>query len=306
MTPQTSTSGAGYRGRFAPSPTGPLHFGSLVAAVGSFLEARCRGGEWLVRIEDLDPPREVPGAADQILRTLEAYGLHWDGEVVYQSGRSEVYEAALARLAALDAVYPCGCSRREIAEASAPRGMYPGTCRGGLPPGRRPRATRVRVGATVAGFRDRLHGTVVQDLGAAVGDFVVVRADGLTAYQLAVVVDDAAQQISAVVRGSDLLDSTGRQLLLQRLLDLPSLEYAHLPVVTNSAGEKLSKQTGAQPLQSRDAPAQLKRALEFLGHCPPAELRGADVGAVLEWALECWRLDDVPRGRPRPASGGDR
>jgi glutamyl-Q tRNA(Asp) synthetase len=244
---------ARYRGRFAPSPTGPLHFGSLVAAVGSFLEARSRGGEWLVRVEDLDPPREAAGAADLILRTLEAYGLHWDGELVFQSSRGELYQAALARLIETGAVYPCACSRREIGEASTMAGIYPGTCREGLPPGRPARAMRLRVGSRAVHFLDGVQGSVEQYLDTQVGDFVIQRADGLIAYQLAVVVDDAAQGVNAVVRGSDLLESTGRQMLLQRLLGLPPVDYVHLPVATDAVGAKLSKQTGASPLDERDA-----------------------------------------------------
>ncbi|MFO7190526.1 MAG: tRNA glutamyl-Q(34) synthetase GluQRS, partial [Pseudomonadota bacterium] len=198
-----------YRGRFAPSPTGPLHFGSLVAAVASFVDARAQGGSWLVRMEDLDPPRVVPGAADDILRTLEAFGLHWDETVVYQSARHAAYEAALQRLEARGAIFPCACTRKEIADSAlGPDGtpIYPGTCRNGLPPGKTGRAIRVRVDDAVIRFVDRLQGEVVQELARSVGDFVVRRADGVYAYQLAVVVDDAWQGVTDVVRGADLLD----------------------------------------------------------------------------------------------------
>ncbi|MDH3513872.1 MAG: tRNA glutamyl-Q(34) synthetase GluQRS, partial [Gammaproteobacteria bacterium] len=240
-----------YRGRFAPSPTGPLHFGSLVAAVGSFLQAKSRGGEWLVRMEDLDPPREAPGAAADILRTLEAFGLHWDGEVLYQSRRHDVYQASLEKLKARNEIYPCACSRREIADSSVggvDGPVYPGTCRNGIAPGRAPRAWRVKVDGQQVEFLDAVQGKLARDLAVDFGDFVVRRADGFFAYQLAVVVDDAAQGITEIVRGADLIESTPRQIHLQRLLNLPMPDYLHLPVVLNEKGEKLSKQTNAAPL----------------------------------------------------------
>ncbi|HSD41782.1 MAG TPA: tRNA glutamyl-Q(34) synthetase GluQRS, partial [Burkholderiales bacterium] len=213
-----SSSQPRYRGRFAPSPSGPLHFGSLVAALGSYLDARMHAGEWLVRMEDLDPPREAPGAADEILRTLESLGLEWDGGVMRQSTRSDAYRSALAQLDKTGATYPCACTRAEISD-SAVGGtdgslVYPGTCRNGLPAGRTRRATRVRVGEAVIDFEDAVRGPQRQPLADVVGDFVLLRADGLFAYQLAVVVDDAAQGITDVVRGADLLDSTPRQILL--------------------------------------------------------------------------------------------
>ncbi|MGC1518608.1 MAG: tRNA glutamyl-Q(34) synthetase GluQRS, partial [Azonexus sp.] len=212
---------SGYRGRFAPSPTGPLHFGSLVAAVGSYLDARSIGGEWLVRREDLDTPRNVPGAADDILKTLEAFGFEWDGAVLWQSRRFAAYGAALEQLKAAGLAYGCACSRKEIAD-SAPRpavdgGLaYPGTCRNGLPYGRAVRAWRLRVSDAETSFADRLQGRQAQNLERDVGDFVLLRADGLYAYQLAVAVDDEFQGISDVVRGADLIASTPRQIWLQR------------------------------------------------------------------------------------------
>lgn len=292
-----------YRGRFAPSPTGPLHFGSLVAAVGSFLEARSRGGEWLVRMEDIDLPRCVPGAADDILRTLDAFGLHWDGEVMVQSGRDEAYRAALAEMENLGGVYPCACTRKEIAD-SAISGIdgpvYPGICRAGVPEGRVPRAMRVRTDATPVGFDDALQGRISQILATEVGDFVIRRADGLFAYQLAVVVDDAEQSITHVVRGADLLDSTPRQIYLQKLLGLPTPAYLHLPVAVNERGEKLSKQTLA-PAASRINPvAQLCEVLEFLNQAPPEELQEADLGSFWEWAVAHWRADRVQAVRAGP------
>ena len=251
-----------YTGRFAPSPTGPLHFGSLVAALASWLDARAAGGRWLVRIEDLDAPREQPGAASEILRSLERLGLDWDGEVLYQSRRSSYYREALDLLRR--ETYWCGCTRSEIADSSlelAADGakIYPGTCRSGLPPGKNPRALRVRASGLVE-FEDRLQGMQTQLLEREVGDFALLRADGRYAYQLAVVVDDAAQGVSDVVRGADLLDSTARQMHLQRLLGQPTPRYLHLPVAINAAGEKLSKQTGAQ-----SAGSSIREALAFLG-----------------------------------------
>ncbi len=293
-----------YRGRFAPSPTGPLHFGSLVAAVGSYLEARSRGGEWLVRMEDLDLPREAPGAADAILRTLEAYGFEWDGEVLYQSGRDAAYAAALARLEQSRSVFPCSCTRREIADSALTlkgEPVYPGTCRRGLHLGRAARAIRVCVDQAVIAFDDALQGRVEQDLAREVGDFVVRRADGLFAYQLAVVVDDAEQDITDVVRGADLLASTPRQIHLQHLLGCATPRYLHLPVAINRNGEKLSKQTLAEPLVITHAAAQLLRALRFLGHEPPAELSAAGTADIWNWVLRNWRTDNIPRRRSIPS-----
>lgn len=289
---------APYRGRFAPSPTGPLHFGSLVAALGSCLDARSQGGEWLLRMEDIDVPRIVPGAADAILRTLEAFGFEWDGEVLWQSCRLDAYAAALEALKERGLSYACGCSRREIADSARNAAIdgglaYPGTCRGGLAPGRSPRAWRLRVGGGETAFVDRLQGRVVQHLECDVGDFVLLRADGLFAYQLAVVVDDAWQGITDVVRGADLMASTPRQIRLQHCLGLPMPRYAHLPVVTNAAGEKLSKQTLAPAVDV--AGRELVRALAFLGQAPPAELGAAGCREVWGWALANWDFGRIPR-----------
>jgi glutamyl-Q tRNA(Asp) synthetase len=287
-----------YRGRFAPSPTGPLHFGSLIAAVGSYLDARASGGAWLVRIEDLDRPREAEGAAKEILRTLEAYGFEWDEEVVRQSNRGPIYEAALERLQRDGAVFPCACTRREISDSNlggAREPVYPGTCRNGAPPDRPARSVRIRVDGTPLGFTDRVQGRVEQNLADEVGDFVVRRADGLFAYQLAVVADDFEQGITDVVRGADLLASTPRQILLQRRLGYPLPRYAHLPVAVNPEGEKLSKQTLAAPLSAADGPSQLSRALAFLGQEPPKVLRGASIADVWAWAHPAWRIERVPR-----------
>jgi glutamyl-Q tRNA(Asp) synthetase len=316
-----------YRGRFAPSPTGPLHFGSLVAAAGSYLAAKSRGGEWLLRMEDLDPPREQAGAADAILRTLEACGLHWDGAVMYQSRRGAAYAAALARLQAQGLVYPCACTRREIADShlnfarsahdtpfahASGRGgggegpgdaarVYPGTCRNGIAPGKTPRAWRLRVDDTPVSFQDALQGKQGQDLAAEVGDFVLLRADGLYAYQLAVVVDDAEQGISDVVRGADLLNSTPRQIYLQHLLGLPTPRYLHLPAAVNADGEKLSKQTLAPPVDARDPLPALVQVMEFLGQAPPQQLRRATVAEFWKWALANWKTERIARRPGLPA-----
>jgi glutamyl-Q tRNA(Asp) synthetase len=262
-----------YRGRFAPSPTGPLHMGSLVAALASFLDARAHRGAWLVRIEDVDGPRSVPGAAEDILATLARFGMHSDEPPVWQSRRDAAYEDAFARLTAAGFIYPCGCTRREIADslvhahARHATLAYPGTCRNGLR-GRPARAWRLRVPdgehARIV-FSDRWQGEQSQDLATEVGDFVLKRADGQWAYQLAVVVDDADSGITHVVRGEDLLDSTARQIYLQQGLGVPTPAYLHLPVVMSESGEKLSKQTGATALD-RDAPlAALMAAARHLG-----------------------------------------
>lgn len=258
---------AEYIGRFAPSPTGPLHFGSLVAALASYLAARSAGGKWLLRMEDLDKPREQPGAADDILRALDKLGLEWDGPVIYQSTRLERYRAVLDDLARRGFAYPCACTRRELEDSALAidgSRIYPGTCRRGLAPGKAARSVRVRTHGAPIGFADAVQGWLEQRVEIEVGDFVLLRADGITAYQLAVVVDDLDQGITDVVRGADLLDSTARQIHLQRLLGARTPRYAHVPVVVNAAGEKLSKQTGAQPLDLSDPQAELARVRRFL------------------------------------------
>lgn len=256
-------------GRFAPSPTGPLHLGSLVAAVGSWLYARVEGGRWLVRMEDIDTPRVVAGSAEEILGALQRYGLEWDGEVVWQSRRTALYETALSELRAKGLVYDCACSRAELARtASAPLGrepVYPGTCRNGLAAGKVARAIRFRVPDEPIAFDDLVRGRVEEDIG---GDFVVRRADGLFAYQLAVVVDDAEQGVTQVVRGADLLPSTPRQIALQRALGYETPVYGHLPLVVNPDGSKLGKRDGALPLPTLDenrVRETLTIALQHLG-----------------------------------------
>lgn len=266
-----------YRGRFAPSPTGPLHFGSLIAAAGSWLDARRAGGQWLVRIEDIDELRNVPGADTLILKTLEAYALEWDEEVVWQTRRHDLYAAAIRQLG--PRAFPCGCTRKEAGD------RYPGTCRAGLPPGREARTIRLRVENEPIEFTDRRLGQFTENLVETCGDFILRRADGLYAYQLAVVVDDADQRITDVVRGADLLDSTARQIYLQRQLGVPTPRYLHLPLATNAEGVKLSKQTHAPPVDPAGDPATLHRALEFLGLAPPPELREAPCRTQLAWAI---------------------
>ena len=296
------TPGLSYCGRFAPSPTGPLHFGSLLAAAGSYLDARSRDGRWLVRMEDLDPPREMPGAAAGILHTLEAYGFEWDGPVLHQSSRHDAYEAALEQLRQSGMCYPCGCTRKEIADSALPGiegPVYPGTCRDGLH-GREARAWRMLTDNRETAFEDRLQGRQSQHLARDTGDFVLKRADGFYAYQLAVVIDDAVQGVTDVVRGADLLDSTPRQIWLQQALQLPVPRYLHLPVMVNAAGEKLSKQTLAPALRTERTGPALWQALAVLGQQPPADLRNATPRELWSWALAHWNTDRLPRRRSIP------
>ena len=273
-----------YIGRFAPSPTGPLHFGSLVAAVASYCDARHNQGKWLLRMEDLDKPREMAGAADDILRTLQGFGFEWDGEVIYQSQRSDIYQAALQKLQKLKLVYPCSCSRKEIADSSIlmgiegaiyPRLCYPQCFLKYVEHTSTHAAYRAVVLDKNIRFLDAIQGEIVQNLVRDIGDFIIKRADGLFAYQLAVVVDDAEQNITHIVRGADLLGSTPRQIYLQQLLGLTTPNYAHVPVAVNAQGEKLSKQTLAQPISINAAAQQLFNALSFLGQNPPKELQNA-------------------------------
>ncbi len=277
-----------YRGRFAPSPSGALHFGSLVAAVGSYLDAKYQQGQWLVRMEDLDTPRNVVGAADDILRTLERYGLHWDASVVYQSQRIALYQAALEALQQHNLVYPCTCSRKTIAAYNGER-VYHGHCRQHSADLHHAHAWRLSVNQVQILFTDRLQGEQSQLLADEVGDFVLKRMDGIFAYQLAVVVDDAAQQISHVVRGADLLDSTPRQLYLQQQLNLPTPQYLHLPIAVNAQGEKLSKQTLATPINSADPVAMLHQVLIFLRQSPPTDLATTSLNELWSWAIPHWQ-----------------
>lgn len=284
-----------YIGRFAPSPTGPLHAGSLVAAMASYLDARAHHGRWLLRMEDIDEPRSVAGSAESIRHTLAIMGMQWDGEVILQSQRKAFYEAAFGRLR--QHVYPCGCSRKEIADsrisiAHDGAAIYPGTCRSGLATGKLMRAWRLRVPDPEASegmivFNDRWRGLVKENLSVSTGDFVLKRADGFWSYQLAVVVDDAEQGVTDVVRGADLLDSTPRQIYLQQLLGLPTPRYLHVPVVTTTAGEKLSKQTGAKPLNLSNPLEELTRAALRLDLSLPAAA-GEHLATFWEQATIAW------------------
>tara|TARA_B110000483_G_scaffold4370_1_gene5129 strand:- start:2562 stop:3464 length:903 start_codon:yes stop_codon:yes gene_type:complete len=282
-----------YVGRFAPSPTGPLHFGSLVAAVASFIQARSKNGRWLLRIEDIDPPREQPGATESIIRALEHYGFQWDGSVAYQSANHEAHENALQSLINQSLAYPCKCSRRDLADAKrGPLGIvYPGTCRGSEDS--IAAAIRLRTNDAEIGFQDVLQGHLTQRLESESGDFVIRRRDGLTAYHLAVVVDDEIQGITEVVRGIDLLDSTPRQIWLQRLLQYQTPNYVHIPVITHTDGSKLSKLTGATGISLNSAAKTLCAALSVLGQNPPRELVHASISDVWSWASESWQIEQL-------------
>ncbi len=282
---------APYIGRFAPSPTGPLHFGSLVAAVASYLQARSRQGQWLLRIDDIDPPREQSGASDSILKSLDVYGFEWDGDVIFQSNSLDEHLAALKSLIDRGLAYPCACSRRDLADA--PRGplgpIYPGICRSGCDAPEA--AIRLRTDDRAVTFDDALQGLQTQHLERESGDFVIRRRDGLIAYHLAVVVDDALEGITEVVRGMDLMDSTPRQIWLQQQLGYATPGYAHIPVITHPNGDKLSKLTGAAGIPGDQAPRVLNAALLALRQEPPADLGRCALGEVWHWAIENWRLD---------------
>lgn len=292
---EISSNNRTYRGRFAPSPTGPLHFGSLVCAVASYLQAKSQGGEWLVRIENIDPPREPEGAADDILRTLEAYALYWDKQVLYQSTRSEAYEEALLHLNRQKLTYPCTCSRKQIRESANPANIniYPETCRGKVFT-RSPHAIRVQTEFQEISLNDSIQGIYSQNIREHVGDFVVKRVDGYYAYQLAVVIDDAEQNITEIVRGSDLLDNTPRQIYLQQLLDYPQPKYVHIPIATKN-GDKMSKQTNAPPIKLRDPVETGVQVLRFLGQTIPDQWQWANIEELWRWAIPHWDLSTVPR-----------
>ncbi len=288
-----------YIGRFAPSPTGPLHFGSLIAAVGSYLQAKHNNGQWYVRIEDLDPPRELPGSADSILFTLEKYGLQWDGAVLYQSQREEYYQEALNSLLKNQQVYPCTCSRKmiqQIAQQGREGLIYPGTCRhAAIEPDKQQHAIRTRCHNQAITFNDALQGKISQCLETDAGDYVIRRADGYWAYQLAVTVDDAAQKISEVVRGSDLLYSTHRQIHLQQQLGYQTPQYIHLPIAVNDQGQKLSKQSRAPALPIDNPRPLLIKTLQFLNQMPPEALQEATLDEFWQWAIQHWQLDKIPK-----------
>lgn len=293
----TATTGIGepvrYVGRFAPSPTGPLHFGSLVAAVASYLQARINDGLWLLRIEDIDPPREQPGASKEIISALESYGFEWDGDVIFQSESSDAHEAALASLIDRNLAYPCQCSRRDLVDA--PRGsmgvIYPGTCRKGCDAD--DVAIRLRTDDTEIAFDDILQGRIAQHLESESGDFIIRRRDGLIAYHLAVVVDDEIQGVTEIVRGIDLIDSTPRQIWLQRLLGYRTPSYAHIPVITHADGDKLSKLTGAPGISPHEVGKTLFEALSRLQQQPPPDLAQSTREEIWSWAISNWQLGKI-------------
>lgn len=294
-----------YRGRFAPTPSGPLHFGSIVAAVGSYLEARTHRGEWHVRIDDLDPPRVAPGATEAILRCLEQLGFEWNGSVLYQSRRLPAYHAALHQLRQRGLVYPCACTRKEIAEHAAlgvDGPIYPGTCREGIQPGHDAHALRLRTRGAHVHFEDAVFGPQARDLERKAGDFVLYRADGVFAFHLASAVDDGELAMTDVVRGADLLESSARQIHVVQQLGLPVPRYLHLPVAVDARGEKLSKQTQARAVDPSEPARTLVRALAFLGQSPPGALAAASSREVWAWAQASWRLDRVPRVGSQPSS----
>jgi len=286
-----------YIGRFAPSPTGPLHFGSLIAAICSYAQARHQKGKWLVRIEDIDQPRCSPSATKLILDALDTYGMHWDDSVTYQSQRSEYYQAALEQLNKNQLTYGCACTRKQLSEQSSPistPSVYPGTCREGLKKGEIARSIRLRTHHQKVSFQDRIQGNVSQDIYQDVGDFIIKRADNIFAYQLAVVVDDHEQKITEVVRGSDMLDSTPRQIFLQQCLSYSTPDYIHIPLAINADGSKLSKQTHARAIPLNDPRPMLISALTFLCQHPPPELRESNIESIWGWIIEHWSLKSIP------------
>ena len=285
-----------YTGRFAPTPSGYLHFGSLVATLASYLDARAVNGRWLLRMEDLDPPREVPGAQAAILQTLEQYGLEWDGEVVYQSQRHDAYREVVQRLFSQGLAYACTCSRKQLEGHS---GIYPGLCRN-AGHAQQDAAIRLRVPELNYSFDDRVQGNFQQHLGRESGDFVIQRRDGLYAYQLAVVLDDAWQGITDIVRGADLLDSTPRHLYLQELLGVSRPRYLHVPLIVQPDGHKLGKSYRSPPLQGHEAGPLLLRALRALDQQPPQELAGAAPREILAWATAHWDATTIPKTATLP------
>ena len=283
---------SGYIGRFAPSPTGPLHFGSLLAALASFLDARANQGKWLMRIEDLDPPREPAGSAELILQQLQDFGMNWDDEVLYQSARLGIYEEIVDQLQDKGLAYPCDCTRPQIREMGL---VYNGSCRERSTPPERPYALRLKTEALEIGFDDKIQGHFSQQLELDAGDFVIRRKDELYAYQLAVVVDDEFQNITHVVRGWDLLDSTPRQIYLQRVLNYQEMSYIHIPIIVDEKGQKLSKQAFAPSIETDRASEAIYKALVFLGQVPPAEIAIERPESQLQWAIANWDSQAVAK-----------
>lgn len=284
-----------YRGRFAPSPTGPLHFGSLIAATGSYLQARHQQGEWHLRIEDIDPPREIPGASEAILHVLDAYRFEWDGEVIYQSQRLDIYQEYLDQLIKNHQTFPCTCSRKEIQQRTkSTSAIYPGTCRNNKTVTGKQYAYRLLALDTCIAFDDLVQGPQHYHVQKDIGDFVIKRADGLFSYQLAVAIDDGSMGITEVVRGSDLLSSTPQQIYLQQQLGLVTPNYIHLPVATNRQGQKLSKQTYAQALDTRQPVSVIWQILKVLGQNPLAELQQCSLEELWSWAIANWEITKIP------------
>ncbi len=282
-------------GRFAPSPTGPLHYGSLLAAVASYLNIRSKNGTWLVRIDDLDPPREMAGAASDILHSLESFGLHWDSDIVYQSRRLRAYDEALTKLQQKELIYPCSCSRKDIVKRGET--VYTGHCRNGHNKIQKHNSIRIKVPQQTINWSDMVQGPQSADIFQDYGDFIVRRADDLHAYHLAVVVDDAYQGITESIRGADLLSSTFAQIYLQQVLDIEPPQYAHIPVAVNSFGEKLSKQSGAAPVSRQDPPRTLFKTLKDLGQNPPKDLEASSTSDILHWGKKNWDLQKIPAGK---------
>jgi glutamyl-Q tRNA(Asp) synthetase len=288
-----------YIGRFAPSPTGPLHFGSLVTAVASYFQARSNNGKWLVRIEDIDKNREQKGASDLILKTLEAHHLLWDDYIIYQSNRLEYYKSAITKLHNLDKLYRCQCSRKSIQINRIKYGypennIYPGTCRKLTLPKQQPHSLRLLVQNQVIDFTDTIQGIVSENVQQQ-GDFVIQKMDGSITYQLAVAVDDVLQNITEVVRGVDLINATPRQLLIMKLLDYSNPVYCHIPVVCHPDGSKLSKQTGATAIDNTQAVHQLWSALSYLSQSPPTKLQNATIQEIHNWATQNWNINNIPK-----------
>ena len=281
-----------YKGRFAPSPTGPVHFGTLIAAVGSYLQAKKNNGEWLIRMEDVDTTRTVKGSDTDILKTLEAFGFEWDGEIIYQSKQSEYYQHALAKLLSQSLIFPCTCSRKQLSTTGSD--IYPGTCRENQLPEKNEHALRLFSKNTTIEFTDAIMGKQTQNIQRQCGDFIIKRRDGLFAYQLAVVVDDALQNITEVVRGSDLLASTARQIYLQQRLDYATPAYCHLPIVVDANGNKISKSEGAARVDTRNREKLLFSVLIFLGQQPPADLSKSGINDIWMWAKNNWNINRLP------------
>jgi len=280
-----------YIGRFAPSPSGPLHFGSLIAALGSYFQAKSNNGTWLVRIEDLDPPREMSGAATLILKSLEAYHLYWDGEIMYQSQRHDIYQTQIEEWLKSGQAYYCQCSRKQIKTLGE---FYLGTCRNKALKASKDNAIRLRVDTPIYQFHDTRHGDIIIPKALADEDFIIKRRDGYFAYNLAVVIDDIEQKITEIVRGADLIEPTGRQIGLYQLLDTHPVNYLHLPLAIDSSGNKLSKQNHAKAIDLQQPKLTLIQAMTFLGMTPAQELHNADLDEILAWGCRNWSINKLP------------